>query len=46
MDDAVADSVRTHKAVDGLRVVPADEVELQTGGTGVYDQDVHAKGFS
>jgi hypothetical protein len=46
VDHAVADGVSADEAVDCLRVVAAHEVELQTGGTCIYDQDVHAKGFS
>jgi hypothetical protein len=46
VDDPVADGVSCDETVDGLRVVAAHQVELQTGGTRVYDQDVHAKGFS
>jgi hypothetical protein len=42
----VPDGVRRDEPVYGFGVLASDEVELQTGGTGVHDQDVHAEGFS
>ena len=44
--DPVADRVGRDEAVHRLRIAAPDEMELQTGGAGVDDKDVHRKGFS